>query len=69
MYAIRSYYEWVRIDIFDFSGRNVGTICDSNLTPGSHDIFFETRDFQQGEYVVQILKKSGNVQTKLIKVR
>lgn len=61
--------EWVRIDIFDLSGRSVATICDSNLTPGSHDIFFETRDFQQGEYVVQILKKSGNVQTKLIKVR
>lgn len=61
--------EWVRVDVFDMSGKAVATIVDKNLSQGTHDIFFETGEFKHGEYIVQILKGSGNVQTKLLKVK
>lgn len=65
----RSDNEWVRIDMFDMSGRAVKTIVDRNLNQGTHDLFFETNDLERGEYIIQILKRSGNVQTKLVKVK
>ncbi len=68
-FRFRSEDEWVRIDVFDMSGKVVATVLDGNIAPGSHDIYFETRDLQMGEYIVQIRKKSGNIQTKLIKSR
>lgn len=61
--------EWVRIDVFDLAGKAMQTLVDKNLAPGTHDIYFETRDYPYGEYIVQILKKSGNIQSKLLKVK
>jgi hypothetical protein len=65
----RSDNEWVRIDLFDMMGKAVGTVCDRNLEQGIHNVYFETSDLQRGEYIVQIQKKSGSAQTKLIKVK
>ena len=61
--------EWVKINIFEIGGKHVQEIYDGNLPQGQHDIFMEINELNQGEYVVQILKESGDIQTKLIKRR
>lgn len=61
--------EWVKINIYELSGAHIQEIYDGNISQGQHDIFMEINDLKQGQYVVQILKESGNVQTKLVKIR
>lgn len=61
--------EWVKIDVYDLSGKKVRTVHDGNLNQGSHDIYMELHDLRSGEYVVQVLKGSGNTQCNLIKVQ
>ena len=61
--------EWVKINIYEISGRHVMEVHDGNLSQGRQDIYMETRDLKRGEYIVQILKESGTMQTKLVKLK
>lgn len=61
--------EWVKIDLYDLNLRQVLAIYDGNLTQGKHDIPFELTDLSAGEYIVQIKKASGTIQTKLLKIK
>jgi hypothetical protein len=60
--------EWVKIEVFNLEGRKVLDAFDGNLSQGMHTIPFEIHPLKAGEYVVVLQKKSGNLQTKLLKV-
>lgn len=61
--------EWVKIDVYDLNGKKVANVMDGNVIDGKHDVYMEISDLSVGEYVVNILKESGNIQTKLVKVK
>jgi len=61
--------EWVKIEIFDLTGRSVGVFVDKTLDSGTHNVFLETSALSQGKYLVKVYKKSGSSEAKLIKVK
>lgn len=61
--------EWVKVDIYDLNSRKVAEIYDGNLPQGRHELPMDIVDLANGQYVVQIQKSSGTVQSKLIKVK
>lgn len=61
--------ERVKIDIYDLNGKCVLNVMDGNVSQGRQDVFMETRELKAGEYIVQIQKKSGNIQSHLVKVQ
>ncbi|OFZ53593.1 MAG: hypothetical protein A3D92_09705 [Bacteroidetes bacterium RIFCSPHIGHO2_02_FULL_44_7] len=61
--------EWVRVDIYDLQSKLMSTVYDGNLSQGRHDIPMEVKDLPAGEYIVQIKKASGVVNTKLLKIK
>ena len=61
--------EWVKIEIFDTNNKKVLDVFDGNLTQGRHDVPMEVKDLTAGQYFVRILKNSGQITTKLLKVK
>ncbi|MCO4813191.1 MAG: DUF1501 domain-containing protein [Flavobacteriales bacterium] len=61
--------EWVKIVVFDLTGKQVAEVHDNNLNQGRHDIKMELADLKQGEYIVTIQKPSGNVNCKFLKAK
>lgn len=61
--------EWVKIEVYDLTGRSVALVFDGNIEQGTHTIPFELHDLQAGEYIVFVQKESGSQQTKLVKVK
>ena len=61
--------EWVKIEVFDLEGKKVLDVFDGNLNQDTHTIPFEIHDLMVGEYLVNVLKSSGNQQIKLMKVK
>lgn len=61
--------EWVKIDIFDMTGKRVMKVMDGNVSQGRQDVFMETRDLRAGDYIVLVRKESGEIRTPLIKVQ
>ena len=61
--------EWVKVDLYDLNSRHMASVFDGNLSQGRHDIPMELNDLPVGEYIVQIKKSSGLVNTKLLKVK
>lgn len=59
--------EWVKIELHDMQGRILSTICDSNISQGTHDIPFETVSLAPGNYLVIVKKKSGMEKIILLK--
>lgn len=61
--------EWVKIDIYDLNSRHIKEIYDGNLTQGRHDVPMEIKELKVGEYIVQIKKESGTINSKLLKIK
>lgn len=61
--------ERAKIDVLDINGKVVANIFDGNLVQGRHDIYMEIKDLPAGQYITRILKPSGSIHTKLLKVR
>ncbi len=61
--------EWVKIVVFDLIGKQVADVFDGNLNQGRHDIKLELKGLNQGEYIVNIQKISGNVNCKFLKAK
>lgn len=61
--------EWVKIEVFDLSGRSVATVFDGNIAQGTHTIPFEIGHFSPGEYIVGVRKESGYQSVKLLKIK
>jgi uncharacterized protein (DUF1501 family) len=61
--------EWVKVEIYDLQGKNIGTILDRNLDGKQHKIELDTDELSLGTYTINILKKSGNESVRFIKLR
>ncbi len=61
--------EWVKIEVYDIQMKKVAEVFDGHLVAGTHDITFELRDVNAGEYFVNIQKESGTFTTKMVLVR
>lgn len=61
--------EWVRVDIFDLQGKHMAMVFDGNLNEDRHDIPMHIHEFPVGEYIVQIQKESGTIQSRLMKIK
>lgn len=61
--------EWVKIEIFDTNNKKVLDVYDGNVGQGRHDVPMEVKDLTPGQYFVRILKNSGAITTKLLKVK
>ncbi|MFT5860676.1 MAG: hypothetical protein ACI865_002790 [Flavobacteriaceae bacterium] len=60
--------EWVKVDIYDINQRHVASVYDGNLSEGEHNMAMEVSTLAPGQYMVSILKESGTIHTKLVKV-
>ncbi len=60
--------EWVKISILDLHGEEVAIPLDKTLSSGGHDIQINVADLKRGQYVLQIKKTSGQLETKLQKM-
>ena len=60
--------EWVKVDIYDINQRHVASVYDGNLSEGEHNMPMEVSTLAPGQYMVSILKESGTIHTKLVKV-
>ncbi len=61
--------EFVRIEVYSMDGKKVLAPVTKDLYKQQHDIYIETIDLPVGEYIVKILKQSGSLEAKLIKLR
>lgn len=61
--------EWVKAEIYDLMGRKIKTLLDSQLSPDTHEIQFETKELALGNYQVYIQKKSGNETIQFLKLK
>lgn len=60
--------EWVKVLLFDASGRELKTIYDGNLEANKHLIPFQTAELSQGNYHLRILKESGLEHLNFVKI-
>jgi hypothetical protein len=61
--------EWVKVELLDLDGRVVKEVADTNMDQGTHYIQFEIGELKQGQYIVNVKKRSGFKRVKLIKVK
>lgn len=61
--------EKVTVQVRDLYGKLVLEICSKTLTQGSHDIPVDLSDIASGEYLVTVVKESGNFTKRLIKLK
>ncbi|MGL5888331.1 MAG: DUF1501 domain-containing protein, partial [Bacteroidia bacterium] len=60
--------EWVRVELVDVSGRLVQVITDNNQAEGVHNIPVDVSRLPHGQYVVRVLKDSGTLSTKMMRL-
>lgn len=61
--------EKVTIQIRDLFNRLVMEVCSKSFAAGSHDIPVELGDIPSGEYLITIMKPSGNFTKRFVKVK
>lgn len=66
---IRTESEFVQIAVFDLQGKLVQNVVSKNLGGGEHHIKLDTDELVSGQYLVSVLKKSGNFNTRFVKVK
>jgi hypothetical protein len=59
----------VTVQVRDLFGKIVLEICSKTMTQGSHDIQVDLSDIASGEYLVTVVKESGNFTKRLIKLK
>ena len=61
--------EFVRIEIHNLEGKLIAVPVEKQLDQRQHDIYIETADLAVGEYLVNIMKESGAIQNRLVKLK
>lgn len=61
--------EWVKIDVVDTESKLVAEVFDGNIGSGRHDIPMSIKALPQGTYFVKIQKESGDILSKLLKIK
>ena len=61
--------ERVTIQIYDLFGRMMLDVCSRDFSEGTHDIPVELTDIASGEYLVSVIKPSGNFTKRFVKVK
>lgn len=61
--------EWAKVEIYDLQGKLVQVVFDGQLTQGRQDVPMEIGDLTPSQYIVQIRKESGTIQSNLLKIK
>ena len=61
--------EWVKVEAYDMSGSSVAVLFDGQLQAGEHKIPLDIANFSSGQYVIRVVKKSGNLEANFSKVK
>ncbi len=61
--------ERVTVSIYDLSGRRIKVMFDKNLLKEKHQILIDVSALPYGGYIIFIEKKSGDLKTRLLKVK
>ncbi|MFT5581971.1 MAG: hypothetical protein ACI9G9_001236 [Psychromonas sp.] len=64
---IKTQNENITISAIDLLGKKVQTLLETTVNEGEHNIPLDLSDLARGQYVVQVLKSSGNGQVSLVK--
>jgi uncharacterized protein (DUF1501 family) len=66
---LRSKNERVTVQVRDLFNRLIVDVCSKSFGEGQHDIAVELGDIPSGEYLVTVMKDSGNFTKRIVKVK
>ncbi|MFA7272459.1 MAG: DUF1501 domain-containing protein [Crocinitomicaceae bacterium] len=61
--------EWVKVEAYDMRGSRIAVLFDDQLDAGEHNIPLNISDFPTGQYLIRVLKESGNLEANFSKVK
>ncbi len=61
--------EHVSVALYDSSGRLAKTVCSKSFNAGTHDFSMDLNGLESGNYLLSIMKPSGNFSKRFVKVK